>query len=297
VECDVSKNIDQQPSVALLQYVWGGWHLGQEAFMQLFDQLNDRYRNVVTTTANLIDKNDFIGAKSLDFYRIMGVGSIQQPGLERIRDLLNPSLDGAPTEKNCEYHNFFEWLGHLYCVASQSWLIGGHQKDPRDQIFFNKLMGVIGKGDEAVGKKVYIEACEKEHTTGRGGKQLTTYWQNGTVYPCMSSWVNELLSARRSWPTEDKKLQTYWYTNVLYTLEDHIALDRLFDFVGEKNHLFELRLDGYRKNSEDGDLEYFPDTSGDPSDHFEVIHGIFDYYAKTYGIIPLEVSQTKVVPK
>jgi hypothetical protein len=287
-ESDLTKNGKQYPSVNLTQHTWGGWHLSRSRFMEIIDEVNERFRDGTNPRMRLIEKEAFANSDSLDFYRITAAVSIHQNGLERIRDLLLVPDQAHLDKEKKRSGNPFAWLSEV---------LGGNDYRATDKIFFDRFLDALG-GDKnpSEGRYKYMADCEMERRGGSnsegGGNTYNGEYHNGTYYDCLNGWMRDLLTLRREWPENDKEKQTDWYTDVIYTLEKSVPLPMLMNVAGKNNYLFKVQINGFRKGDEDGDLAFFSNSSGDPSKDFEVLNGLFALYARKTGLQPSEMERT-----
>jgi len=158
------------------------------------------------------------------------------------------------------------------------------------------MLRIFGNGNYNAGRDRYMGACYDYHenrngNSDRGGSTPTGAWVNGTYYDCLMPWTEKLLKLSATYP-KDKKSQTQWMTNVIYVLEQEIPLPQLLKFLGEDNYIFFVRINGFRSGDEDGDLEYFSNTLGDPKKNIEYANGLIAMYANKTRISPIELDRS-----
>ncbi len=105
-------------------------------------------------------------------------------------------------------------------------------------------------------------------------------------------WVQKLLAYSANYP-KDKKEQTKWLTSVLYILDEQIPLPQLLKFLGEENYVFFVRINGFRTGDEDGDIEYFSNSLGDPKKNIEYANGLINMFATKTRISPIEMDRSQ----
>lgn len=285
-ETDLTPSGETLPSVGILQKVWGGWHMNRKDFLKLLDQVNNEFKDVSLGTHRVIESEAFSNAKAIDFYRIGSNLSIMEPGLNRLRDLLlQPSgSSGSPQE-------FFSGILERFFSKITS---SGERDLEGDRKFYSDLMMILGNGDAKAGSQLYIKECqaEKERENPDSSLWFQGTWMYGNYYDCLSPWVLKLLKLRRSYPKDDKKAQADWMAELLGVLEEHVQLPLLLRYIEQSNYLFMVQISGFRPGDEDGDLQFFSNTSGDPTKDFEVSNGLFQLYARKTRILPFEVDRT-----
>ncbi len=282
-EADLTVNGKQYSNISMIQHVWGGWSMGRNKFLSLVDQIQNEFTSSGIAPYKLIDKNALINMKSLDFYRITANLSVLDSGLEKIQELLaQTDAMGREVPKA----GFF--LSRFYQKLSEA---GGNKARAGDQELFQDMMRVLGNGDQARGQWAYAEACRAAGLTGNHGSQAGTAWLYGTNYSCLTDWMRKLIQLSRAMPA-DKKSRTKWMTKVLVILDEQIPMPLLLKFLGEENYLFFVRVNGFRKGDEDGDLEFYSNTFGDPSKKYEEAGGLFNLYAKKTRVTPVEIDRT-----
>lgn len=284
-EADLSVNQKQYPSVAVLQHVWGGWHLERNEFLKLINDIQGQFKKTPIASYRLIEPEAFSTVSSIDFYRVTANLSVLPGGLNRIRDLITqPDANGKPIKKR-------QWVVGLFQKLSEA--IGGRAR-ANDREMFDDVMKILGNGDYQAGLTSFNKICLASETPqdDQGATTNAGYWRNGTSYDCMMPWVEKLLAYSASYP-KDKKLQTKWLTNVLYILDEQIPLPQLLKFLGPDNYVFFIRINGFRTGDEDGDIEYFSNTLGDPKTNIEYANGLINMFATKTRISPMVLDRSQ----
>jgi len=119
-----------------------------------------------------------------------------------------------------------------------------------------------------------------------------------TVWPpvdprirCVKSWYDNLLFLRKQRPKNPKQ-KVDRLTNILNSLEEKVSKGAILWFLGKKNYLFFIRINGFRKGDEDGDLELVFDSHGKPTKKFPEANGARAAYAREIGISPAELNRS-----
>jgi hypothetical protein len=288
-EADLTVNGKQYPSVAVIQHVWGGWHLDKKDFFNLLDEVQGELRGSPVSRYRLIEPESFALVKSVDFYRLTAQLSILPGGLEKVKDLI-VQADAKNTSKKPS--NFFEKF-----INKVNNSIGKKER-PNEKEMFKDVMTILGNGDYNKGYKAFTNECKRfqesdipmrEH--GPDPREGAV-WHGGYQYECLMPWVSKLMNLSSSYP-KDKKAQTQWMTEVLYVLEDQIPLPQLLKLLGEENYIFFVRINGFRAGDEDGDLEYFSNTLGDPKKNIEYANGLIQMFATKTRISPIELDRSQ----
>ncbi|UOF02647.1 hypothetical protein [Bdellovibrio reynosensis] len=283
-ESDLTKNAEQYPSVAIVQHVWGGWHLNRKKFLKLIDEVQGELKDSPVASYRLIEKEAFANVTAIDFYRITANLSILPGGLDKIRDLiLQPDQDGKSVPKA-------KFIGRLFQKLSEK--MGRHAR-PHDKEMYKDMVTVLGNGNFKAGETKFVNECREEQDMHKKERtqNYTGSWVNGTYFDCMLPWMEKLLKLSASYP-KDKKSQTQWMTNVIYVLEEEIPLPQLLKFLGEDNYIYFVRMNGFRTGDEDGDIEYFSNTLGDPKKKFDYANGLIQMFANKTRISPIELDKS-----
>lgn len=288
-ESDLTVNAQQYPSTANVQHVWGGWHLSRKKFFNLLEEVQSQIKGAPLSSYRLIEPEAFANTTAVDFYRITANLSILPRGLDKLRNLiLQPDADGKPVRREKFINGFFQSLSEKM----------GRKARANDFEMYEDLLLMLGGGDYKVGKERFMKECKAYHnrrqnSTGTAKTPvLTGATVHGTSYQCMMPWVSKLLDYSGSYP-KDKKGQTQWMTSVIYILEHEVPLPLLLKFLGEGNYLYLVRINGFRAGEEDGDLEYFSNTLGDPSKNLDYANGLIAMFANKTGISPIELDRTQ----
>lgn len=283
-ESDMSPQGKQYPNVAILQHVWGGWHLNSKKFFKLMDEIQAQFKNTPLSSYRLIEPEYFANTTAINFYRVTAQLSVLPGGLDKIRDLLvQPDAKNKPEKKKI--------IGRIFEKLSEKL---GQKKRAGDKEFFDDLMVILGNGDKSQGLAVYNAECQRNKNQGHGesSDNYGGIWWNGTYYDCLDNWTRKLLDLAGSYPA-DKAAQVRWTTEVLYILDEQIPLPQLLKYLGEENYVFVIRINGFREGDEDGDLEYFSNSLGDPKTNIEYANGLISMYANKTRISPIELDKSQ----
>ncbi|MEN0058199.1 MAG: hypothetical protein AAGB31_05145 [Bdellovibrio sp.] len=287
-EADLTTTTTPFDSVAVLQHVWGGWHLDRRDFLRLLDEVQRELDGTPLTSYRLIEPEAFANVTSVDFYRITAQLSVLPGGLDKIRELiLQPDANGKPVKRAKFIAGFFQKLSEKV----------GKKARPNDKEMYEDMLRILGNGDFSNGKNRFNHLCQEYHQTQARDAahsamaQPSSYWINGTNYECMMPWMEKLLQLSASYP-QDKKAQTQWMTEVLYVLDQEIPLPQLLKILGQENFVFFVRINGFRTGDEDGDLEYFSNTLGDPKKNIDYANGLISMFATKTRISPIELDRS-----
>lgn len=109
---------------------------------------------------------------------------------------------------------------------------------------------------------------------------------------CVKPWMKKVIAMRstlmklkaKNGPPE---VEIRWKNELLKYLEKHIQIPKLMNWIKKENYFFQIKVSGYRKNDENGDVEYVSDTLGT----FKTKEGAspFRDFALKYGIMSNEV--------
>ncbi len=286
-EADLTVNGTQYPSIAVIQHVWGGWHLNKKDFFKLLDEVQGDLKGAPIGPYRLIEPEAFANVTAVDFYRLTAQLSILPGGLEKIKALvIQPDAKGSTRKLNA-YERFIKKVNAKL----------GHPDRPNEGEMFADLMTIMGNGDYKRGAKQFNEECKrfqeaKPKMLDKAPPAKYSGKRNGTYYECLMPWVETLMTLSSNYP-KDKKAQTQWMTDVLYVLEDRIPLPQLLKLLGEENYIFFVRINGFRAGDEDGDIEYFSNTLGDPKKNIDYANGLIAMFANKTRISPIELDRSQ----
>lgn len=285
-EADLTVNGTQYPSVAVVQHVWGGWHLERKKFFQLLDEVQKDLKGAPMMNYRLIEPEAFANVTAVDFYRVTANLSILPGGLDKLRDLiLQPGANGKSVSRAGFISGLFQKISEKI----------GKKARANDKEMFEQVLAILGNGDLSQGKFIYRRMCEDYQArlhNGSDNVNMTSAWVNGTNYECMVPWMEKLLNLSASYP-QDKRAQTQWMTDVVFVLEKQIPLPMLLQILGEENYVFFVRINGFRAGDEDGDLEYFSNTLGDPKKNMDYASGLIAMFANKTRISPIELDRSQ----
>lgn len=283
-EADLSPKGERFPNVALLSHVWGGWKMKREEFLKLLDQISDQFKETKIGSYRLIEKEAFLNVKSIDFFRVTAMLSVLPSGVSKIRDLINqPGAVGKPQEKH-------KYLAGLFQKLSKKL---GQGARPQEKEMYKEILTILGNGDYKKGEDHYLWACKEHYRGSNGDGQVPPgFWRNGNNYECLIPWMDRLMKLSAKYPIADETQQVRWMTEVLYILDEYIPIAQILKYLGEPNYIFTIRINGFRTGDEDGDLEYFSNTMGDPPKNIDYANGLFQMYANKTGITPIELDRT-----
>lgn len=273
------------PNIATLQHVWGGWHISRKDFFSIIDQIEDRLKTTKLSTYRLLEKENFHQVKSIDFYRITAQLSLMPTAVKKIADLiLQPDLKDKPKQKTV-------FLGALFKKLSET--LGSKQR-PEELEFFNEMMKIIGDGNYQVGLTKFNYECQDYYKQSNNGEGTPApgYWLNGNFYECLTPWLQKLINLSAKYPT-NKQQQIKWMTEVLYVLDEKIPVAQLMKYLGEENYIYLVRVNGFRTGDEDGEIQYFSNTLGDPTKNIDYANGLIQLFATRTGISPIELDRSE----
>jgi hypothetical protein len=284
-ESDLTENGTQYPSIANVQHVWAGWHLERKRFFKLLNEVQNHVQGTSLGNYRLLEPEAFQNVKAIDFYKVTANLSILPGGLEKIKDLVvQPDSDGGLVQRYQFITGFFQKLSELF----------GRKARANDKAMYDELIVVLGGGDLSRGQEKLRQLCE-EHVRDQNKNSSTPTspgaWVNGISYDCMLPWISRLIKLSGKYP-KDKKAQTQWLTAVIEVLEESIPAPDLLKFLGEENYIYFVRINGFRSGDEDGDLEYFSNSIGDPGKNIEYANGLISMFANKTRISPIELSRT-----
>ena len=104
--------------------------------------------------------------------------------------------------------------------------------------------------------------------------------------------MSELLIIRRLFIEGDPRARMEWMTLTTKVLEESLPLPTLLKFLGEKNYLYAIQVDGFREGDEDGDQSYIGNVLGNPDRSFKEANGILNRYATDTEIMAVEVNKS-----
>ena len=267
-EIDLSKTGEQYKDISMINHVWGGWSLKKEKFQDIISEISDSLKDTELASYKIIDPNEFLNTKKLDFYRISANLSILNGGLARIRSLVS-----LPAEER-----------------------------------YLALITMMGRGNFEIGYAKYLESCYNERRIKPGNRGATVDkgpfdWAEGKSYKCLDQWMMAMIRASQQEPNpaaapnpapnpnQDRVKAAKWINQIIYLLDQRIPTPELLKVLGKENYLYFVRINGFRVGDEDGDLEYFSNSFGDPEKEYPEAGGIVGLYTKKTGIIPTEINR------
>lgn len=274
----------QYPSMATIQHVWGGWHLSKPNFFKILDDVESKIKGVNLASYRLLERENFHQVNSIDFYRITAQLSLMPSALSKIQDLI------APKDVNVAKQDVY-FLGHLFKKLSEA--VGSKERDA-DRAMFISIMSVLGNGDYQTGYTQYYYECKQyfDEKSSEGGTQNTYAWYNGSSYECLMPWVQKLIKLSTKFP-KDKKDKIKWLTEVLYVLDERIPLQQLLKYLTPDNYIYLVRVNGFRTGDEDGEIQYFSNTLGDPTKNIEYSNGLIQMFSQRTGITSVELDRSQ----
>jgi hypothetical protein len=289
-ESDLTDNgASKYPTVATIQHVWGGWSLSKDKFFQVISEMKNHFKNTEVATYQIINPQEFVNVRKVDFYRITANLSVLGEGLDKVRDLiLQPQITIAPQAK----HPFAKLVQALKC-PDRNFECLQKLRRANDQELFSQLLLIFGDGDMNQGREKYLGLCREEKSQPQfeaGPATFTLEYYKGTPFECLSGWTRKLMKLAAEYPA-DKVGQTRWLSKALDILDENIPLPQLLKFLGTENYLFLVRINGFRAGDEDGDLEYFSNTVGDPKKDYSHAAGLVNIYVKKTGLMPTELDR------
>jgi hypothetical protein len=266
--------------------VWGGWSLKKKKLTQLLEDLRQKFERQVPSF-RLIETEAFQNVEKIDFYRITANLSILPSGAEKLKQLVAQA--NLPPEANNPPKRAKTFLGRL--VGK---LKGNNKYRPEDAALYKDLLTLIGEGDLERGRALYNEKCKAESTNPNNELQNanTGEWKHGVYFECLSTWTEKLMKLSQELP-KDKKAEAEWMAQVLYILDQNIPMSALFTYLGESNYIFLIRVNGFRSGDEDGDLEFFSNSYGDPKNNLDISGGLITYWANKTRIMPVELERSQ----
>ncbi len=274
------------PNIATIQHVWGGWNLPKEKFFKTLDEVETAIKGVNLSSYRLLERENFHQVKSVDFYRITAQLSLMPSALSKIHDLINPK------EFKVDKQNVNFIVSRLFKKLSET--LGSQERDA-DRAMFIGVMSVLGNGNYQTGYTQYYYECQQyfENKQGdSGGSQNTYAWYNGSSYECLMPWIQKLINLSTKFP-KDKKEQIRWLTEVLYVLDERIPLQQLLKYLTPDNYIYLVRVNGFRTGDEDGEIQYFSNTLGDPTKNIEYSNGLIQMFSQRTGITSVELDRSQ----
>lgn len=285
-EADLSTKVEALSDVSIVQHVWGGWGMKTNDFFNIVDIVTGKFIGADPEAPPLIQKAEFSTMKSIDFYRITANLSVLPGGLDRLKKfILQPQATGKKPPKLSVWDN----IGRLFSLD----FTGAPRAN--DIALYNEYISILGEGNPTKGEEIYKKSCHLEYDPyeERNPDHVAGSWKNGNYYPCLSDVLSGLFDLARNYPQKDKKEQVRWMTKVLTFLDKNMSQRLFLKLLGEENYIFLVRINGFRTGDEDGDLEFFSNTLGDPTKNIDYANGLFNYYAGKTRISPIELDRSQ----
>lgn len=276
---------EKYPDVSVIQHVWGGWSIKQKKFFDLIDEITEKFKNSGLGSFRLIEKEAFVHTQKIDFYRITASLSVLPGGLSRLRDLmLQPEMDGQKAQSH-------QFLSGLFQRISEG--TSGHSARANDPQMLKDFIQILGNGDFNKGLKIYQSQCRAQQRQQNPiSPSYSGAWVGGNYYECLTPWAERLIKLAGKYPVNDTKAQVRWMSEVLYVLDEYIPLPQVLRYLEPANYVFLIRVNGFRTGDEDGDIEYFSNTLGDPPKNIDYANGLFNMFATKTRISPVELDRS-----
>ena len=283
-EKDLSE-IEPLRPVALINETWGGWKLNRRGLEGLLKELNQKLEGASLRSHRILPEELFAHSNTLEFYRITARFMIRNEGLQKLTKLFRQQLRGGEPPRSDR--DFRSTDGDFFSAFTEGFYCD------QEEIEENRCRG----------KQEFYRICQQEarHTDPRVHENFNRAdpheyrgeYVHRNFYPCMNTWMIELLRLRRQIPDEDPEAKAQWINRVLWILSERFSVSQLAEFLGEENFLFYVNVTGFRSGDEDGDRTLLSHTSGQPGFDFKEWMGVFDFYAQNLGLTPTEVSRTQ----
>lgn len=282
VQSDLTPGPDAYASVGILQDVWSGWNMKGDDFKNLLNVIQKDFERTPVASYRLLEPEFFYMTKAIDFYRVTAQLSILPTGLEKVKELvLQPNVQGQPPR--------MKGLSRVFQLLTQKL-----QRKARyqDLAIYESFLKIFGEGNLQLGKTLYTQTCKENNLKRTSGKgDYTGTWVDGIYYDCMDDWMKRIMELSKKYPS-DKKQQNLWMNEVLDILDTHLTLPQVLKFLGPANYIYFVRINGFRSGDEDGNIEYFSNTLGDPQQSIEFGNGLIQMFANKTRISPIELERT-----
>ncbi len=120
----------------------------------------------------------------------------------------------------------------------------------------------------------------------------------GNIYECLTPWMEKFLHLVHNYPkADDFKSITKWTTQVVFILDEILPFKKLVQFLGDKNYIFYVRVNGFVQGKENGDMTYFSPVYGMPPESHPEANGYFSKILQDYpllGIQGLEINRSEL---
>jgi len=287
-ETDLSKTTEALSDVSMIQHVWGGWGMKTKDFFQIVDIVTSKFFGTSKDGIPLIEKSEFSTMSSVDFYRVTANLSILPTGLDKIKNfVLQPQAGSKVLRENKT--SFWDSIGRVFSLD----FTGTARSE--DLALYKEYVTLLGEGDFKKGEDLYKKLCHLEYDPyeERNPDHVAGTWKNGNYYSCLNDFLSGVFDLARKYPKADKKEQARWMTKLLSFLDQNMKRSLLLKIIGEENYIFFVRVNGFRTGDEDGDLQYFSNSLGDPTKNIDYANGLFNYYAAKTRISPIELDRSQ----
>ncbi|MCX7674354.1 MAG: hypothetical protein N2Z70_00815 [Bdellovibrionaceae bacterium] len=285
IKKDLSITPLQKPMVNILEHNWGGWQMSRKDFLNLMNRITERFQSRKHQIIPFFESDQWNATQSIHFYRVTAFFSLLPSGTERLirfYDSVEPQWTHPPRYKG---------LSRLFQKLSQ---VSSHQYDPREPSFIQRLALAWGEGDLELGYSIMRSQCESENLN-KEGHVATGVWRSQVFYECLESRAQKALDHLQKLKTAQKDPIAYtrWSGEALLTLHDMLPWPLFLDLFQSEDYLFFIRVNGFRKGDEDGDLEWISSSFGSPKQGAGAATGYLQWLAQELGIpaFLLEKSQ------
>ncbi|MCS6838470.1 MAG: hypothetical protein NZ480_06440 [Bdellovibrionaceae bacterium] len=256
-------------SIGILQTVWAGWQASQAQFRQLLEQIHQQFDLSRKWGYPLFQQEEFMTVKKIKFYRIIASFHVLPEAMNNLFEKLfgeDPQFMQKPRYSRVQ--SFFQSISKTL----------GKPYHPGEPSFYRRVAMLLGGGDVQKGIAKIQENCPIEHPG---------HWYNEVFYSCLDEWIIKMFQLLRTYQklsNIDEKNR--WFADILENLFSYFNLDQISEFFDSKHFLFKLQISGFREGDEDGDLDYFSHTYGNPERSIPYLNGFIFELSEETGILP-----------
>lgn len=76
-------------------------------------------------------------------------------------------------------------------------------------------------------------------------------------------------------------------------LDEQIPIQQLLNYLTPENYIYLVRVNGFRTGDEDGEIQYFSNTLGDPTKNIEYANGLIQMFSQKTGVTAIELDRSQ----
>lgn len=226
-QAETTKGRESKP-VTSVEHHFNGWTMSSGTFNKIVDGIEKKVKPL-NLDKPLIRRDEFATMKELQFYDLSTKLVIYQAGMDNLTARVLPNVSMDTLYSQLAEIEGREELG-IWCHQQEPWgPFGGN--DPANRDFYRSQFIY----------KVQVGFETKEY--------------------CGKPWMMEIFKLHEQRPSknEDKMI---WDTRLARIVEINLPFEKVLKWIGKDNYFFQVNIQGFRTNTENGDSAYSSDSIG-----------------------------------